>query len=37
MPEREIDDAESKEITLYFEDAIVQPIDAIINWIKNTY
>ena len=30
MPEREIDDAESKEITLDFEDAIVQPADGVI-------
>ena len=30
MPEREIDEVESKEITLDFEDAIVQPIDGVI-------
>ncbi len=30
MPERETDEVESKEITLDFEDAIVQPIDGVI-------
>jgi len=38
MPEREdFDEVESKEITLDFEDAIVQPVDAIIDLTKNTW